>query len=99
MTLQIDECGCTKLTLRMDIDLREAVDRRAIEMGITASELVRLAIKGEMDREHGFRVMLPSEMLRQIDSDVEKGLFLDRDDAVRHYLRIGMDVSLTGVFL
>lgn len=99
MTSHVDECGCAKLTLRMDIDLREAVDRRAMEMGITASELVRLAIAGEMGNDCGIRVMLPSELLRQIDSEVEHGLFLDRDDAIRHYLRVGMNITSAEVFL
>lgn len=87
----------SKITLRLDPELKFAVEQTATIAGISTSELVRRAIEKETGHRGGVWLDLPSDITSRIDREVNQGLFSDKNEAVRYYIRLGVMFSIKRV--
>lgn len=73
------------ISIRLPVHLRSAIDERSISRGISSSELARSAIEKELGIRNGFWIDLPDAVTNRLETDVESGLFINIEEAIRYY--------------
>lgn len=74
------------ISVRLPVHLKSAIDERSIARGISSSELARSAIEKELGIRSRVWIDLPDAVMKRLESDVESGLFISIDEAIRYYL-------------
>lgn len=87
----------SKITIRLDQELKNAIEQTAVFADITTSELIRRAIEKETGCRSGAWFDLPQDISSRINREVDLGLFSDKNEAARYYIRLGVMFSTKGV--
>lgn len=81
------------ISVRISTSMRAAIEECAIQRGISASEVARIAIEKELGIRNGVWIDLPDAILGRIETDVLDGKFLSPGEAIRYYLVKGLGID------
>lgn len=80
-----------KITVRMPKEIYLEIGKE-VESGNykSVADFLRIAAEHE---SHKNRYNLPSLVCEKIDKEIEEGIFADREDAIRYYLRRALGIK------